>query len=579
MPLPNGLRADAMKFVGVQLSYFFSDTEVRRNVRSLMKYVAFVCAVIVVYAIAFHFVMLHEGKQHSWVTGFYWTLTVMSTLGFGDITFESDLGRLFSILVLISGIVLLLIVLPFAFIRFFYAPWLESQVRMRAPRRAPRGMTGHVVICGFDSITPGLVRRLEQEGIPYVVLEEDPEVAASQHLDGLRVVTGEVDSPATYQALALDRARLVLANREDTVNTSIILTVREVVPDGPVVAIANSQEAIDVLELSGATHVLPLKQWLGEQLANRVDALHAQSHPIGHYENLLLAELPVYRTPLARRTVRETRLRQTTGVSIVGVWERGQLRPARADTPLSESSVLVVIGTEAQLGALDELLVIYNTNPNPVVVVGGGRVGSAAVRALRRRGVPVNLIEQEAALCERLASECGRVVTGDAADYERLCEAGILDAPSVVLTTNDDAMNVYLASYCRKLNPALRIVSRITHDRTLGAIHRAGADFVLSYATLGTQAVLATLKGKELLVLGEEVDLFSVPPPPALVGKTLAETGIGARTGMTVIALQRDGEVTTDLSAETVLTPGSELLMLGDAAQRAEFGEVFGVGA
>ena len=151
-----------MKFVGVQLSYFFSEAEVRRNVRSLLKYVAFVGVVIVVFAITFHFVMLHEGREYSWVSGFYWTLTVMSTLGFGDITFESDLGRLFSILVLVSGIILLLIVLPFAFIRFFYAPWLESQVRMRAPREVKRGTEGHVIICAHDSITPGLVRRLER---------------------------------------------------------------------------------------------------------------------------------------------------------------------------------------------------------------------------------------------------------------------------------------------------------------------------------------------------------------------------------------------------------------------------------
>ncbi|MEM1116685.1 MAG: NAD-binding protein [Bacteroidota bacterium] len=565
-----------MKFVGVQLSYFFSDTQVRRNVRSLMKYVAFVAAVVVAFAIAFHFVMLYEGRQHSWVTGFYWTLTVMSTLGFGDITFESDLGRMFSILVLVSGIVLLLIVLPFAFIRFFYAPWLESQVRMRAPRAVPPTMDGHVVICAYDSIAPGLVRRLTQDGIPYVVLEEDPEVAAARYIDGLSVVTGDLDSAETYEALALDRARLVFANREDTVNTSIILTVREVAPDEPVVAIAGAQAAIDVLELSGATSVLPLKQWLGEQLANRVNALRAMSHPIGHYEDLVVAELPVHKTPLANKTVRETRLRETTGVSIVGVWERGRFGPVRPETLISDMGVLVVIGSEAQLAALDDLLMIYSTNPNPVVVIGGGRVGAAAVRSLRRRDVPVNLIEREAELCARVASDCDRVVVGDAADYDRLCEAGILEAPSVVLTTNDDAMNVYLASYCRKLNPDLHIVSRITNDRALGAIQRAGADFVLSYATLGTQAVLATLKGNELVVLGEEVDLFSVPTPRSLRGKTLAETGIGAKTGMSVIAVTCNGEATTDLSAETVLPHGAEIVMVGDETQRAEFTEVFG---
>ncbi|MEO0559807.1 MAG: NAD-binding protein [Bacteroidota bacterium] len=565
-----------MKFVGVQLSYFFSDRKVRRNVRSLLKYVAFICAVIVVYAITFHFVMLYEGEQHSWVTGFYWTLTVMSTLGFGDITFSSDLGRLFSILVLVSGIVLLLIVLPFAFIRFFYAPWLETQVRMRAPRQVPPTMKGHVVICAYDSITPGLVRRLEQEDIPYVVLEEDPEVAASRYLDGLSVVAGEVDSPATYRALALDRARMVFANRQDTVNTSIILTVGEVAPEHPVVAIAAAQEAIDVLELSGASRVLPLKQWLGDQLASRVNALNAQSHPVGHYEDLILAELPVYRTPLANKTIRETRLREIAGVSVIGVSERGEFIPARPDTCLTDSSVLLVIGNESQFDALDDLLVIYGTNPNPVLVVGGGRVGRAVVAALHERGIPVNLVEKEEALCQRSAAMCQQVLTGDASDFDLLQEAGIMDAPSVVLTTHDDAMNIYLASYCRQLNPDLHIVSRVTHDRNVDAIHRAGADFVLSYSSLGVQAVLSVLEGKEMLVLGEHVDLFSEPAPRRLWGKSLAGAGIGERTGMTVIALRCNGDVTTDLSGETRILPRSELVMMGDPTQRADFKKAFG---
>ena len=63
--------------------------------------------------------MLFEEKEFSWITGFYWTLTVMSTLGFGDITFASDLGKAFTLTVLLSGIVFLLVMLPFTFIQFF----------------------------------------------------------------------------------------------------------------------------------------------------------------------------------------------------------------------------------------------------------------------------------------------------------------------------------------------------------------------------------------------------------------------------------------------------------------------------
>ena len=67
----------------------------------------------------------------------------MTTLGFGDITFTSDIGRLFSIVVLLSGVVFLLVMLPFLFIRLFYAPWLEARVRLRgAARRCRRARPG-----------------------------------------------------------------------------------------------------------------------------------------------------------------------------------------------------------------------------------------------------------------------------------------------------------------------------------------------------------------------------------------------------------------------------------------------------
>ena len=566
-----------MKLVSTQLAYFFSDRQARRNVRSLLKYVALVVAIVIVFAVIFHVIMLEvEGVEHSWVTGFYWVLTVMSTLGFGDITFQSDIGRAFSIVVLVTGIVMLLIVLPFAFIRFFYAPWLEAQIRTRAPRKVDPEVEGHVLLCAYDTIAPGLIARLEQEEIPYFVLEPDPTTAADLYLERVSVVSGEPDSTETWRRLGAERARLIFANREDTVNANVALTVHEVAPMVPLVAIASNEASVDVLELSGATHVLPLKKWLGEQLASRVDASHAQAHAIGRYRDLLIAELPVHHTPLVGKTIRETKLREIAGVSIIGIWERGRLKPARPDTVLTSASVPVLVGTEAQLEELDFLFAIYGSNPNPVLVIGGGRVGRAATRALQGNDVPVHLVEKNPDLCGRIEGLCERIFTGDAADYELLKEAGIMEAPSVVLTTNDDAMNIYLTSYCRHLNPDIRIVSRITHARNSEAIHRAGADFVLSYDALGVSAVTAILEGRELIVLGEGVDLFSMGLPRSLAGKELAETGIGARTGLNVIAIQQNGDLLTNPPASTRLDGGAELVMLGDAQQRREFVEIFG---
>lgn len=142
-----------MKFFTSQLSFFLSNRSTTVNIKRLLRFLTGLALLILAYSIIFHFIMLYEGQKHSWVTGFYWTLTVMSTLGFGDITFTSDLGRVFSVFVLMSGMLSLLILLPFTFIEFFYAPWLEAQSKARAPRELPEATRDHIIITHFDPIS------------------------------------------------------------------------------------------------------------------------------------------------------------------------------------------------------------------------------------------------------------------------------------------------------------------------------------------------------------------------------------------------------------------------------------------
>jgi voltage-gated potassium channel Kch len=169
----------------------------------------------------------------------------MSTLGFGDVTFTSDVGRLFSMVVLLSGVFLLLVMLPFLFISLFYAPWLEARVRLRAPREVPEGTTGHVIITEYDAIATSLVERLDAEHIAYYVIEPDPATAARMVGEGIRVITGDNDSVATYERIAATHARMLLANCEDTVNTNVTITVREKTPDLHV-SLANTWRTVSI---------------------------------------------------------------------------------------------------------------------------------------------------------------------------------------------------------------------------------------------------------------------------------------------------------------------------------------------
>ena len=115
-----------MKYLPSQIVFFLQQHSVRRNLVFLTRFLLMLVTLIAFYSVIFHLIMNHEGQHYSWLTGVYWTLTVMSTLGFGDITFTSDAGKLFTLIVLVSGVILMLIMLPFTFVQFFYAPWLKA---------------------------------------------------------------------------------------------------------------------------------------------------------------------------------------------------------------------------------------------------------------------------------------------------------------------------------------------------------------------------------------------------------------------------------------------------------------------
>ena len=541
-----------------------------RNLRVLARFLFALAVMIAVYSVGFHLLMLREGQEHTWITGFYWTLTVMSTLGFGDIIFHTDLGRMFSIVVLLSGMIFLLVLLPFTFIEFFYEPWMDAQAAARAPRELPVGTRGHVLLTHYGAVTSALIRRLEQHRYSYALLVPELDEALRLHDLGVNTVVGDLDDPETWQRVRVEAAALVASTASDFANTNVAFTVRGLVDGLRIITTASDEASAKILKLAGSNVVLRLEEMIGQSFARRTVGGDAMSHAIGQFDDLVIAEATAHRTPLVGKTLIENRLREKTGVTVVGVWERGRFEPGRPETMIQDNTVLVLAGSRDHMDRYDELFCIYNVSITPVVILGGGRVGRATARAFARRKVDYRIVE---ALPERIRDP-EKYVLGSAADLSVLETAGIRETPTVIITPHEDDLNVYLTIYCRQLRPDVQILSRATHERNVATLHRAGADSVLSYASMGASAVMNLLQRNKILMVAEGLDLFEVRVPTELAGKTIAETSIRENTGCSVVAIRTEDGIKAVPDPFTTLPADAEIVLIGTAEAEDRFLEL-----
>ncbi|HEY5672919.1 MAG TPA: NAD-binding protein [Malonomonas sp.] len=560
-----------MKTISAELAYFLRG-KARQNLKVLLYYTMFLLLMTLSYATIFRYLMFHlEGREYSFIAGVYWTITVMTTLGFGDITFHSDLGYIFAALVTISGVVFLLIILPFGLISLFLAPWIEERLRFRPDFSLPEGTSGHVVLFGCNPIARVLIHNLTSLAIPFVVVTEDYQESLRLEEAGVKVACGSVTDKALLKKVRVESARYIFANLDDTQNVNLCLTIRSLCKT-PIAAIVTDPEHVDLVRLAGADKAVPLTRIIGRYLGIRATTQGALAHVLDSIGQLKIAEIPVYGTPFSDQTLEQAQIRQKTGLAVVGVWERGVFTIPSKDTLLTPNSLVVLAGTSEQLTQM-ETLTGEQASDDLVFILGHGRIGCAAANFLDNKPVPYILIDRaENQHCEKHIS-----VVGDATNCNLLRQSGIELAKGLIVTTNDDNTNVFLTLSSRHTNPHIRIVARANKEESVEQLYAAGADFVVSNASVGANILTNILESKESIFLTEGLAIFRRQLPATLIGKTLEQSRIRPLTGCSVVALETDSaEPLPSPAPDIVLQAGMKLVMIGSSQQEEKFSLQFG---
>jgi Trk K+ transport system NAD-binding subunit len=536
--------------------------------RRTVYYVAGLIAVIAGFTTIYHYGMVtFEGETPSVYHSLQVVVETFTTTGFGsDAPWESAEMNLVVVLMDLTGVALIFLALP-----ALVFPLFRDALSTTVPTAAPEDRVDHVV-CTYTSRTDALIDELASWDVECVVVEPDRDRAADLYESGYDVVHADPESVEGLRRARVPAARAVVADVSDEVDASIVLTAKELAEAVPVVSVVEDPESVRYHELAGADDVLTPRTLVGESLARKVTA--AVTTDVGDTieigSDLEIAELSIHRgSDLAGRTLAESGIRERFGVNVVGAWFDGAFEnPPSPESTLDAGTILLVTGTERQLESLKALTRSESREfgPGETLVVGYGEVGRTVAGALDGADVPHTVLD--------IDDKPGVDAVGDATDADALRDAGALDARSAVLALPDDTTTEFATLVLRDLSDRIEVVARAQETENVQKMYRAGADYALSLSTITGRMLASTiLEGENVISLDTRVEVVQTAAP-GLVGSALGDADVRSRTGCTVVGVERDGEIHTDVGPDFRFRHGDELIITGTTEGTNRFHEL-----
>jgi len=539
--------------------------------RRTLAYVGVLTAAMVGYALVYDYGMtVFEGEPVTFLESFKFVVETFTTTGYGNQgDWESAQMAVLVVFMMTTGTLMIFLALP-----VLLFPLLEEALSTTVPAAVENGHEDHVIVATYTSRVETLIGELDSRDVDWVIVEPDRDRATDLYEEGYEVIHNDPDSADGLTAANLAEARALVADVSDQVDASIVLTAREIDESVRVVSVVEEPDRARYHELAGADAVLSPRPLLGESLARKVTA--SVSTDLGSKvevgEDFDIAELPVHRgADVAGRTLAESGLREQASVNVIGAWFDGEFEsPPQPDSVIEPGTVLLMTGNEAQLEHLADRTrsEVRRHTSGETVVVGHGEVGQTITDILDEVDLPYTVVDRE--------DGPGVDVVGDATDPEVLEAAGLRDARSVILAIPDDTAAEFATLVVRDESRRVEIIARAEEGEAVQKMYRAGADYVLALGTVtGRMVASAVLEDEDVISLDTQVEVVRTRAP-GLVGTSLGDADVRARTGVTVVAVERNGDVVTDLGPDFRAQSGDELIVAGPDESTNRFTEVFG---
>ena len=316
--------------------------------------------IALVSALLFGTVGFHLVEGWSLSDSLYVTVQTLTTVGYGDQTPHSETGRLFAIVVMLTGAGGVAYAVSIIVQSVVQSELVETFGQRRRSRKMSK-LRDHFIICGSGRVGSHLVRDILRSNDPFVIIEMDQQRAAEFSQRGVNVLVNDATREETLRDAGVEHARgLAACLPDDADNVYVVLTARDLNPNLRIVARAAEEQAEAKLLRAGADHVIAPTIIGGHQMAVALmkpavkeffDSITANELGLAFEQVEVDAG-----SPLVGQELRSTRIRAELDVVIVSIRRHnGEIifNPA-GETGIEHGDILIAIGRAESLMKLKE---------------------------------------------------------------------------------------------------------------------------------------------------------------------------------------------------------------------------------
>jgi voltage-gated potassium channel len=316
----------------------------------------------------------HVIEGWRWIDAAYMTVITLATVGFLEVHELGDRGRLFTITLILLGVVSIGYIVN-RFTEALIQGYFQAGIRQQQQQRLMESLSEHYIICGFGRMGRQTALEFKSEGVPFVVSDSDLEPIQFAQQLGYPCLQGDATLDGTLLRLGVERATCIIAALpSDAENLYTVLSAKTLNPAIRAISRASNEEAVQKLQRAGADAVISPYITGGKRMAaaalrpqvmDFVDGILSGSDRTFYMEEF---EIDTHNCPHIGESLREARLRSRSGALVLAIRRtNGQLISGpTADSHLLSGDHLICMGTAEQLQRLNQILCPMRTDaPRP----------------------------------------------------------------------------------------------------------------------------------------------------------------------------------------------------------------------